>query len=248
MTQTNLNLDQLENDIMKVIYAKPGESFSQFKIYDTLLEKYDVKDLKLKEDLKIKLLTIMRVLPYIFDNVKVINKYNSLYATVEGNDSNNEFKDIVPENIPSIEGLSYEKDNKMPNEMDVIDFILKENLDDYIFKKDYMNNSILHTLIDNNEFDKIDKYFNKLKVMIYDENNEKKNPLKYINTFKINNIFLNDLYCENRSIKNDFLLLKDEVSKIKNQNIKMNNNIYIQCNIIKIMQCILVYIIYKFYF
>jgi hypothetical protein len=248
MTETNLNLDQLENDIMKVIYAKPGESFSQFKIYDTLLEKYDVKDLKLKEDLKIKLLTIMRVLPYIFDNVKVINKYNSLYAIVEDNDSNNGFKEIVPDNIPSIEVLSNEMDHKMPNEMDVINFILKENLDDYIFKKDYMNNTILQILIDNNEYDKVDKYFNKLKVMIYDENNEKKNPLKYINTFKINNLFVNDLYSENRLIKNEFLLLKDEINKIKDQNIRMNNNIYFQGNIIKIMICILVSIIYRFYF
>lgn len=248
MTQTNLNLDKLENDIMKVIYAKPGESFSQYKIYDTLLDKYDVKDVKLKEDLKIKLLTIMRVLPYIFDNVKVINKYNSLYAIVEDNESNNDLKEVVTDNIRPIEVLTDEKDHKMPNEMDVIDFILKENLDDYIFKKDYMKNSILHILIENNEYEKIEKYFNKLKVMIHDENNEKKNPLKSISTFNTNNIFVNDLYRENQLLKNEFLLFKDEINKIKDQNIKMNNNIYFQGNIIKIMICMLVSIIYRLYF
>jgi hypothetical protein len=207
MTDTKI-FNKLEIDIMKVLTRASGIYHSQFKIYNELIEDLTIKDPVEKDNLKTKVLTALRVLPHTFDNIKVIKENDILYVAFSPE------KEDIKENIV-LEKNEELKDSKWLSEMAVINFIIDENMNDYLYKKDYTGNTVLHSLILNNDELRLKKAFNKLKTMLNEKNIDNQTPVETINTFKISNFFMNYLINENNSLKKDVDELKIIAEKLK---------------------------------
>lgn len=201
----------LQTNIMKILTRDSGKVFTHFEIYDNLLKDLEIKDPIEKENLKIRFLTILRVLPNMFDYVKVTNKSGVLFVSFSIDDDTSSYQtddskcDVLesekePEKLDEI--LKSEKEYNMPSEISVINFIIDENMTDYLCRKDYRGNTVLHYLIKNNDHIRIKKYLHKLKNMITISNNDGEEPLEVIKDITVNNLFLNNLYQKMDDMKN----------------------------------------------
>lgn len=209
MTTHNTIFNKLEVDIMKVLTKSSGTYHSQFKIYNELIENLEIKDPIEKDNLKKKVLTVLRVLPHTFDNIKVIKENDILYVAFSPE------KDILNQETIIEKNEELIKDNKWLSEIAVINFIIDENMNDYLYKKDYTGNTVLHSLILNNDEIRIKKAFQKLKSMINEKNLDHQTPIEVINNFKISNLFINHLINENETMKKDISELKFTTEELK---------------------------------
>lgn len=211
----NQIFNKLEVDIMKVLTRTSGTYHSQFKIYNELVEDLDMKDPVEKDNLKTKILTILRVLPHTFNNIKVIKENNILYVAFSPE------KEIITNEIINEKNEELIIDNKWLSEIAVINFIIDENMDDYIYKKDYTGNTVLHSLILSNDEIRIKKSFNKLKNMIYEKNLDKQTPIEVINTFKVSNFFINYLFKEYDLLNKNFNVTKIIIERLENHLLRL---------------------------
>ena len=134
--------DKLETDMMKVLTKEPDRLFTQYELYDKLLDEQEIKDPIEKENLKFRFLIVLRKLSSTFDGVQILNKngiLNATFKTVDKldycSDNKNDFdlnsdKDYLEDDIK-------ENHNDMPSEISVIQFIIDENITKYYSKKDY---------------------------------------------------------------------------------------------------------------
>jgi hypothetical protein len=222
---------RLELTIIATIARNPGEYKSQYEIYNEIMEDLNIKNPEDKESLKIKFLYILRVLPGLYDDIKIVKKNEVLYIAFS---PQKEDFDILNMNIEkSINantniGMSIDEnmdeminkninpiENKMPLEIDVINFILDESKNDsymlkFFNKKDYNNNTLLHNLILNNDHDRIKKSFDRLYDMTEQKNNDNKTPIELINDVKISNLFLSELIKNNKDLTYDLMLMEDK--------------------------------------
>ena len=213
---------KLEDNILKILTRNIGTYRSQFMIYDDLIQdlELDIKNPFEKENFKKKVLTVLRVLSDTYNNIMVINKNNILYACFS------EKENVEYEFTEEDEVI---KDNTW--ETSIINSIIDENNEDFIYKKDYVGNTLLHSLILNNDLNRIKKTFHKLKIMSNEKNLNNQTPIEIINNQKINNFFLNYLFKEN----NDF-------KKEKNEEIRYIKMIlYLLFMIIFILSCVIFY-------
>ena len=207
-------LNKLDLEIRQFLTRNPGKYYSQFNIHDVLVKDLDIKDPVEKDKLKKDIKMVLRVLPhkYVDYDFKVKNQNNILYASFYPekefiNDNNNEI--IIDKN----EDL--QKNEKWIEEIAVINFIIDKNMYDYMYEKDYVGNNILHSLILNNDEEIIKKAFNKIKILINEENLEKKTPIEVINSFKTSNFFMNYLFKEQDFLSKNLIQMKTIVEKLK---------------------------------
>ena len=213
--------NKLQNDIMKILTRSNGDYISQYKLYDEILEEFDIKDPLEKENLKMKFLIVLRTLPFTFEYINIINKNGSLHikflnsdesSTDESSDnSSDDSFEKKPKDLPFdlFKEESTEIKNVMPTDISVVNFIIDENIEDYFYRKDYEGNTLLHSLILNNDYLRIKKNFNKLKKLINVKNNNNETPIEIINDNRISNLFLNQLIIDNNNLKKDILLLNN---------------------------------------
>jgi hypothetical protein len=241
MTQQEQIFSKLQNDIMKILTRNSGIYLSQYKIYDELLDNLEIKDPIEKENLKVRFLIILRQLSYLYKNVSVINKNGLLSASFDFNmdetENNNKDDDNINNEYTNIDtDTDTNKKYDMPSEIYVINFIIDENLDEYLYRKDYKGNTVLHNLILNNDYNRIKKSFNKLHLMLYQKNNNDEYPTDLISDFKINNLITNYLISRISEMENNVIDLTNTIEI-------HNNEIYKNKKIIEEMKCILVFFI-----
>ena len=146
----------------------------------------------------------------------------------------------IENNSKNIE-INYEKDiekninpieNKMPLEIDVINFILDESKNDsymlkFFNKKDYNNNTLLHNLVLNNDYGRIKKSFDRLYEMVEQKNNDNKTPIELITDIRISNLFLSELIKTNNDLVCEFVSFEDKYNSASIKNSKITNFIYL---------------------
>ena len=194
MTQdmTHDIFNKIEKELMKILTRTPGVFRSQYDLYSELLEEFDdIKDPIEKDNFKIRFLLVLRKLPSIFDDIVVKNNNGVLSAifSIESLDKNNDLDSY--ENIDS----TNKSNISMPSEISVIRFIVDEKIEKYYSKKDYLNNTLLHYLVNDNDYDRINKIMgsNTLNLSFLDENDEGKTPLDLIKDIRISNLFIKEL-------------------------------------------------------
>jgi len=232
--------NKIEKELMKILTRSPGVFRSQYDLYSELLEEFDdFKDPIEKENFKIRFLLVLRKLPSIFDDIVVKNNNGVLSAifSIESLDK-------------TLETESYEKIDStnisMPSEIAVIRFIVDEKIEKYYSKKDYLNNTLLHYLVNDNDYDRINKIMgsNTLNLSFLDENDEGKTPLDLIKDIRISNLFIKELIQSNN----------DNFNKIGSLEMKHNellsdfNDIKIGITYSRIFQTLFfTFIIYKLF-
>ena len=213
--------NKIEKELMKILTRTPGVFRSQYDLYSELLEEFDnIKDPIEKENFKIRFLLVLRKLPSIFDDIVVRNNNGILSAiySIESLDKNLEtdsFEKIDSTNII------------MPSEISVIRFIVDEKIEKYYSKKDYLNNTLLHYLVNDNDYDRINKIMgsNTLNLSFLDENDEGKTPLDLIKDIRISNLFIKELIQNNSDNFNKIGTLEIKYNELKSEVVNMKVDI-----------------------
>ena len=123
------------------------------------------------------------------------------------------------------------KNGEMPPEISVINFIIDENMINYINRKDYKGNNVFHNLVIVNDIDRIKKCFSVLlskediNSLLFELNNEGLTPIHYIQNFEISNFFMAHILYDLKE-KDDSIDLLIEENYIQNDffNKKITNN------------------------
>lgn len=224
---TSIGFEEIQINIMKVLTGKPDEYISQYNLYNMMIENIDIKDPVEKENLKIRFVMVLRQLSSIFNNISIMEKHSILYAKfitnddLDGCDVTNEHHSsstYQPKSSDLLPGLN------MPSQISVINFIIDENLDEYLRRKDYNGNTVLHSLVMENDFKRIKKAFSKLEHMIDEKNNYDETPIELIDDIRVSNIFLLHLMDKDDILELDILNLKKDLDKKEEY---LNNGIYI---------------------
>jgi len=210
---TTNTFSKLEADIMKVLTKNPGIFLSQYKIYDQILENYEMKDPIEKDNFKFRFLAVLRQMSSIFDGVSMLKKDDIIYTAFNIETNKNQDKDFSFSEI----NQEKEKNGEMPSEMAVINFIIDEEMDNYLSRTDYNGNTVLHSLVIVSDLERIKKSFLKLEDMMEKKNKDGYTPIDLISDFKISNFFMNHIFqkFKEQDIEYDYLL--------KRHNIMINN-------------------------
>jgi hypothetical protein len=203
---TTNTFSKLEADIMKVLTKNPGLFLSQYKIYDQILENYEMKDPIEKDNFKFRFLAVLRQMSSLFDGVSIMKRDDVIYTGFEieydkNQESEYSFSEMTQDK---------EKNVEMPSEMGVINFIIDEGMDNYLSRTDYKGNTILHSLVIVSDLERIKKCFLKLEGNMEKKNKEGFTPVDLISDFKISNFFMNHIFqkFKEQEMDYDYLLKK----------------------------------------
>lgn len=216
------NLEQLEVEVSKIAYRQPENvPLTQYALYAELLSVYDLKDPQLKNDLKMNTLIVMRHLQTLYNDFKLINQNDVLSVILVDKDKpfiNNIYNTHNFSN--SIDNPSTKNDS-MPLEKEVINWIIDNNIDYSITKEDLKGNSILHYLVQYNDVDRINKVlFRYDNLSFYVENQEGLRPIDLITSIKISNIVISQLNDKQEYLMNDINKLNEKYEIINKKNEK----------------------------
>jgi hypothetical protein len=210
------NFVQLEIEITKIAYRQEvNVPLTQYALYSELLTVYDLKDPQSKSDLKMNTLIVMRHLQTLYDDFKLINQNDVLSVILVDKDkpfinniyNTHNFSNSIDNNInnPST------KNDSMPLEKEVINWIIDNNIDYSITKEDLKGNSILHYLVQYNDVDRINKVlFRYDNLSFYVENQEGLRPIDLITSIKISNIVIFQLNEKQEYLSNEITQLNEK--------------------------------------
>ena len=219
---TTYTFSKLESDIMKVLTKNPGLFLSQYKIYDQILENYEIKDPIEKDNFKFRFLAVLRQMSSLFDGVSIMKRDDVIYTGFEiETDKNQETEYSYSEMTQD-----KEKNGEMPSEMAVINFIIDEDMDNYLSRTDYKGNTVLHSLVIVSDLERIKKSFLKLEGMMEKKNKDGYTPVDLISDFKISNFFMNIIFqkFKEQEMDYDYLLKKfNFLNKIIGENNDSSN-------------------------
>ena len=203
------NFEQLEVEITKIAYRqKENVPLTQYALYAELLEVYELKDPQSKNDLKMNTLIVMRHLQTLYNDFKLINQDGVLSVILVNKDEpyiNNKY------NTHNINEISPSKNDSMPLEKEVINWIVDYNVDYSLTKEDLKGNSILHYLVQQNDVDRINKVLTRYdNLSFYSENQEGIRPIDLITSNKISNIVINQLNEKQQYLTNEIVELNEK--------------------------------------
>lgn len=217
--------NKLEIDILKVLTKEPGVYMNQFTIYRNLIDELDIKDPSEKENLKVRFLLVLRGLSSIFDDISVINKDGILSACFTDNDFLPKTDDNVINNVNV--NINDVKDTViMPSEKSIIEFIVDENLEKYYSKVDCKGNTILHSLVLQNDFERFKKLYLRKNLSLFDENNDGNTPIDLISDIKFSNLFIKKILNDATNNRNDIFKSINYDNNILLSKIEELNNKY----------------------
>jgi hypothetical protein len=210
------NFGQLEIEITKIAYRqKVNVPITQYTLYSELLNEYDLKDPKLKNDLKMNTLIVMRHLQTLYDDFKLIDENDVLSVIlIDKNEPfiNNRFNSSnINENFST-------KNDSMPLKKDVINWIVDNNIDYSITKEDLIGNTILHYLVQNNDVDRIKIVMHKYpNLSFYTENQDGIRPIDLITSFKVSNIVIFHLNNEINELNENYIIINKKYNNSINE-------------------------------
>lgn len=145
-----ITLNEIENKIVLILMASPNIMYTQYTLYDKILEKFDVKDYKADQGFKAKYMLVLNNLDKTYDNIKLQNindKYIICYEDKDEIKSNQNKEEIIND-------LNNSRDDDMSNSSFILDFIVTNKVTDhYNYIDPKTGNTILHEVLskDNTE-------------------------------------------------------------------------------------------------
>ena len=182
---------KLENDIMKILTRNSDKFLSQYKIYDELLEDLDIKDPYEKEQLKIRLIIVIKQLSSIYNNISLSSQNKIIYAKF--------CVDSSPEEEVQESAKLQNESEEMPNEILVVQFIIDNKLTQFYSKKDFEGNTILHTLVKYSDFNRVEEIMTYENISFFDKNKADITPMDLITDIRISNLLIKNLMKDNKT-------------------------------------------------
>jgi hypothetical protein len=218
-TKNPNDFEELEVEVTKIAYRQPENvPLTQYALYSELLSVYDLKNPHSKNDLKMNTLIVMRHLQTLYNDFQLINQDGVLSIILIDKEEpytniNNRY------NSSYINDNSSTKNDSMPLEKEVINWIVDNNIDYSITKEDLKGNSILHYLVQYSDVDRINtilvKYDN---LSFYTQNQDGVKPIDLITNIKVSNIVITQL-----NEKQEFLIHEIKNLSEKYEIINKNN-------------------------
>jgi hypothetical protein len=214
----DISIDKIETDVMSVLYTNMDIVFTQYSLFDKLVEdKYDFKNTNLiHPNFKSKFLLVVRNLISKYPDIK-ITKNNTIYNIVCLTDSDVELNKLtktynIAENTTQYIRLEENDISEM------YDYIYDNNLDEYKNWSDpFDGNSIFHELVLSNNIKQIDRLVKENKFDFNILNTHNQTPVELIKSPQVSRIITKGL------IKN-FNLIKEKLNQEKeNVNMLVNN-------------------------
>jgi len=225
-TITN-DFKKIEEDIMMVLTGEPENLFSQYDIYRLLLDKYELKDPNEKNNLKYNFLIVLRRLSTLYNCLNVFNKEGVLYAKFTFEEETISANIEIPKLTSTVD---------MPNERAVIEFIVDNNLDSFLDKKDYDGNSIMHKIAEYGDIERFKKVYSKKEtsMLIFLLNNKNETPIDIISDIRLLNYIVKDTLSINKNNQEIMVKMDSDIALL-----------YLRLKfVIQFIFLIIVYIIY----
>jgi hypothetical protein len=207
----NISFDDMETKIMSILWANQGKEYSQFTLFNKLIEdKYDIQNLKcISPDFKAKFLLVLRNLKSRYDDLE-INKNNNTFYIKCGNETNSK------PNIFEDKEYVYDKtvDNSFPC---VEDYIIDNNIEkEFKYVDPFDGNTIFHNLVLLSNVKHIQKLINEDKFQFFIKNKNNQTPIQLSTDINITNIILsgmvNKIYYQNMFLETEVHLLRSKNS------------------------------------
>ena len=188
-------IEQIENACFQALTGSSDTYLSQYEIFNFVSDKFDIKDPIEREQFKIRFMMVLRCIQNTFDCINYTMKNGIIYVSYSPDDFDEKDGKTIRVKETNIDNINVsEKDNQqkddMPKDIEVINFILDQNLKEYLGRKSEYGNTILHSLVINNDYDRIKKYFDKLERFLFIQNDKNETPLDLIKDPRINTIFI----------------------------------------------------------
>lgn len=242
---SEISIDKIETDIMSVLYANMDKKFSQFELFNKLLEDkyYGNYTNYVHPDFKSKFLLIFRTLISKYDDI-IIKKTSEYNYNIICLSSKEEMEDM--EYKPFYYGHIYNP-IKLENHdvSNMYDYIYDNNLDEYKNWSDpFDGNSIFHELILSNNTKQTLKLMEENKFNFEIKNNINKTPIDLINSQEMSNIIIKEFVRKNIILMEKYNQEKENVKKIVDDNNKQldyykfdeyKNNIVLNTSLYDIM-------------
>jgi len=217
----SITFDQIETDIMSVLYANMNTNYSQYSLFSKLLsDKYDVKhSAQIHPNFKSKFLLILRILMTKYDDIKV-TKNNNLYNIVCSTDTIFQPVFSKPETNLSDDKFTDDKfiDNESNDFASMYDYIYENNLIEYMVWSDpWDGNSIYHELVKYKNLNQIQKLINLNQFDFYAKNKNGQTPIEMSKSVAISNtIAMGMLIKFSIEKEQDSLLITNYKNKLNN--------------------------------
>jgi hypothetical protein len=239
------DFDKLEVEITKIAYRqKVNVPLTQYALYAELLEVYELKDPNSKNDLKMNTLIVMRHLQTLYNDFKLVDENSLLSVVLLDKDvpfvniTNKYNTHNINDNV-NVNDNTLAKNDSMPLEKEVINWIVDNNIDYSITKEDLKGNTILHYLVQYNDLDRIITVLHKYdNLSFYTENQEGIKPIDLITSFKISNVVIFQLNEKQQHLIKNITELNEKYDIINKKYQELNygfSNVYFLLMIILIL-------------
>jgi len=245
------DFEKLEVEITKIAYRQQiNVPLTLYALYAELLTVYDLKDPHSKNDLKMNTTIVMRHLQTLYNDFKLIDENGLLSVVLLDKDepfvniTNKYNTHNVNDNV-NVNPLA--KNDSMPLEKEVINWIVDNNIDYSITKEDLKGNTILHYLVQYNDVDRINRVLYKYdNLSFYAENQEGIRPIDLITNIKISNIVIFQLNEKQEILINDINKLNEKYDIINNKYQESINDFQKIYFLIMIIAFLIIIIIFLF--
>jgi hypothetical protein len=204
---SNITLNEIENTIMLVLVGNDGTVFTQYQLFDKVIDKLEIKTNSIHNSFKSKFLIVLRNLMSSYDDVKIYrenNIYKAVYATENVKSYNTPNDDaFIPDPFTIYDLNSYIIDNDMFEHFTYID--------------QGSGNTIYHDIVTNNNYLQIKKLIDTNKFNYTIKNLNDRTPIDYINDQRVTNLMIKTLF-------NKIDVLEKELDSFKKQDISFYIN------------------------
>ena len=188
-------IEQIERACYEALTGNLGIYLSQYEVFNYVSDKFDIKNPNERENFKIRFMMVLRCIQNTYDYINYTIKNGIIYVSFSPDDFDEKdgktvrVKETNSDSINISEKDSQQNDT-MPKDIEVINFILDQNLKEYLGRKSENGNTILHSLVINSDYDRIKKHFDKLEQFLFIQNDKADTPLDLIKDPRINTIFI----------------------------------------------------------
>jgi hypothetical protein len=204
---SNITLNEIENTIMLVLVGNDGTVFTQYQLFDKVIDKLEIKTNSIHNSFKSKFLIVLRNLMSSYDDVKIYrenNIYKAVYttdnATIKNYNSDLIDTSFIPDPFTINDLNSFIIDNDMFEQFTYVD--------------QGSGNTIYHDIVSNNNYLQIKKLIDTNKFDYNIKNLNDKTPLDYINDQRVSNLMIKTLF-------NKINVLEKELDTFKKQDISL---------------------------
>lgn len=231
---SDISIDKIETDVMSVLYANMDKKFTQYTLFNKLLEsKYKSMYTNfIHQNFKSKFLLVIRTLGTKYDDIEISkkeeiyfivcksDKYKQSIIHENENENENETKQSIQ--TPKDLFLEHFTENFLTltksDVSNMYDYIYNNDLKEYIdFVEPCDGNTIYHELILNNNLAQTLKLINDDNFYFHITNKNNQTPIDLINSLEMSNLIIKHFIKKILLITEKYNIEKSNVSMLTNK-------------------------------